>query len=94
MTPDKIYLVGFMASGKSTVARAMGHRLGWRSEDIDELIEADDSGVERSETILHTDVVERTPRVARGRIDAEDIDQIVLVSATRTRRIGDRVEHE
>ena len=41
MTPiDKIYLVGFMAAGKSTVARLLGQRLGWRAEDIDELIEA------------------------------------------------------
>ena len=41
MTPvDKIYLVGFMAAGKSTVARLIGQRLGWRAEDIDELIEA------------------------------------------------------
>ncbi len=41
MTPiDKIYLVGFMAAGKSTVARLLGSRLGWRAEDIDELIEA------------------------------------------------------
>src|SRR5829696_4910389 len=38
--PDKIYLVGFMAAGKSTVARALANRLGWRAEDIDELIEA------------------------------------------------------
>ena len=37
---DKIYLVGFMAAGKSTVARAVADRLGWRAEDIDELIEA------------------------------------------------------
>jgi shikimate kinase len=37
---DKIYLVGFMASGKTTVARALAARLGWRAEDIDELIEA------------------------------------------------------
>lgn len=37
---DKIYLVGFMASGKSTLARALGARLRWRAEDIDELIEA------------------------------------------------------
>jgi shikimate kinase len=37
---DKIYLVGFMAAGKSTVARALSSRLGWRAEDIDELIEA------------------------------------------------------
>ena len=38
--PDKIYLVGFMAAGKTTVARALAARLGWRAEDIDELIEA------------------------------------------------------
>jgi shikimate kinase len=37
---DKIYLVGFMAAGKTTVARLMAERLGWRAEDIDELIEA------------------------------------------------------
>jgi shikimate kinase len=40
VTPDKIYLVGFMAAGKTTVARAMAARLGWRAEDVDELIEA------------------------------------------------------
>jgi len=42
MTTDKIYLVGFMAAGKSTVARALGQRLHWRAEDIDELIERRD----------------------------------------------------
>jgi shikimate kinase len=36
---DKIYLVGFMGAGKSTVARALGRRLGWRVIDIDELVE-------------------------------------------------------
>lgn len=40
MTVDKIYLVGFMAAGKSTVARCLAARLGWRAEDIDELVEA------------------------------------------------------
>ena len=37
---DKIYLVGFMGAGKSTVARALAKRLDWRAEDIDERIEA------------------------------------------------------
>jgi shikimate kinase len=37
---DKIYLVGFMGAGKSSVARALGRRLGWRVEDLDERIEA------------------------------------------------------
>jgi shikimate kinase len=36
---DKIYLVGFMAAGKTTVARALSKRLDWRAVDIDELIE-------------------------------------------------------
>lgn len=40
MIADKIYLVGFMAAGKTTVARAVAARLGWRADDIDELIEA------------------------------------------------------
>ena len=40
MNRDKLYLVGFMGAGKTTVARALGRRLGWRVEDIDERIEA------------------------------------------------------
>lgn len=40
MKADKLYLVGFMGAGKSTVARALGRRTGWRLEDIDERIEA------------------------------------------------------
>jgi shikimate kinase len=36
---DKLYLVGFMGAGKTTVARVLGRRLGWRVADIDELIE-------------------------------------------------------
>lgn len=39
MKTDKIYLVGFMASGKTTVARALANRLGWQMADIDDLIE-------------------------------------------------------
>ena len=40
MRTDKIYLIGFMAAGKTTVARALAGRLRWRAEDVDELIEA------------------------------------------------------
>jgi shikimate kinase len=37
---DKLYLVGFMGAGKTTVAIAVGRRIGWRAEDIDSRIEA------------------------------------------------------
>jgi shikimate kinase len=37
---DKIYLVGFMTAGKSTVARALAARLSWRLFDLDGEIEA------------------------------------------------------
>ena len=40
MKADKLYLVGFMGAGKTTVARALGKRTGWRFEDIDQRIEA------------------------------------------------------
>jgi shikimate kinase len=37
---DKVYLVGFMAAGKSSLARELGRRLDWKVEDVDERIEA------------------------------------------------------
>jgi shikimate kinase len=37
---DKLYLVGFMGAGKTSVARALGRRVGWRVEDIDLRIES------------------------------------------------------
>ena len=39
MRADKIYLVGFMAAGKTSLARELGRRLGWKVEDVDERIE-------------------------------------------------------
>jgi len=39
-TDDRpIFLVGFMASGKSTVGRALAKSLGWRLLDTDDLVE-------------------------------------------------------
>jgi shikimate kinase len=39
MKTDKVYLIGFMGAGKTTTAKALGRRLGWKVEDVDELIE-------------------------------------------------------
>jgi shikimate kinase len=36
---EKIYLVGFMGAGKTTVARALAKRLGWEAVDVDETVE-------------------------------------------------------
>jgi len=35
----KVYLVGFMGAGKTSVGRALAKRLDWRFSDIDEVIE-------------------------------------------------------
>ncbi|MSO83409.1 MAG: shikimate kinase, partial [Acidobacteria bacterium] len=40
MRTDKLYIVGFMGAGKTTVAAALGRRIGWRTEDVDQRIEA------------------------------------------------------
>jgi shikimate kinase len=40
VTIDKIYLVGFMTAGKTTVARALASRLSWQCIDLDQEIEA------------------------------------------------------
>jgi len=37
---DKVFLVGFMGAGKSTVAKALGARIDWRVEDVDARVEA------------------------------------------------------
>ena len=39
MKTAKVYLVGFMGAGKTTVARALAKRLDWKMLDIDDLIE-------------------------------------------------------
>ncbi|MBZ5574477.1 MAG: shikimate kinase [Acidobacteriia bacterium] len=37
--PTLVFLVGFMGAGKTSVGRALGHRLGWSFEDLDDRIQ-------------------------------------------------------
>jgi len=37
---SSVFLVGFMGAGKSSVGRALGQRLNWVFEDLDDRIEA------------------------------------------------------
>jgi shikimate kinase len=39
---DKVYLVGFMTAGKTTVAKALARKLAWDALDLDEEIERDE----------------------------------------------------
>src|SRR5204863_10159393 len=39
MSVSRIYLVGFMGSGKTTVGRRLAKKLGWKFIDLDEEIE-------------------------------------------------------
>ncbi len=80
MRADKLYLVGFMGAGKTTVARLVGRRIGWRVEDIDERIESRERQTvasifaqkgepyfrEAERSILHELLPERNVIVATG----------------------------
>jgi shikimate kinase len=35
----RVFLIGFMGAGKTTVGRALAHRLGWTFRDLDQVIE-------------------------------------------------------
>jgi shikimate kinase len=92
---DKLYLVGFMGAGKTSVARALGRRIGWRVEDIDEQIESRERrtvaaifaqngeayfrAAERS--ILHEMLPERNVIVATGGGTFVDADNRIAMLA-------------
>ena len=73
MRSDKIYLVGFMGAGKSSVAAALGAKLGWRVEDIDDL-------VERREGMAVADIFSR-----RGEAYFRRIERTVLAAQVPVR---------
>lgn len=72
-----LYLVGFMASGKTTVGRGLADALGWNFADTDEDIEAQQSATiseifdQRGEEVFRTletqTILSRVRMVERGR---------------------------
>jgi len=65
-----IYVVGFMAAGKSTIGRLLAHRLGWSFFDTDDEIEA-------AEGMSITEIFTARGEKEFRRIEAAIIDQHV-----------------
>lgn len=63
-----IYLVGFMASGKSTIGRLLAHRMGWSFFDTDDEIEA-------AEKTTVAEIFDRRGEVEFRRIEMEILRQ-------------------
>ena len=75
MRADKIYLVGFMGAGKSTLAETLGAKLGWRVEDIDQL-------VERRERMSVTEIFSR-----HGEPHFRNVERALLAELLPTRHV-------
>jgi shikimate kinase len=71
-----IYLIGFMASGKSTIGRMLAEEIGWRFADLDDDIEAQQKksiteifvarGEEDFRRIEHEAIARRVQSIRRG----------------------------
>ena len=73
MKADKVYLVGFMGAGKTSVGRALARRLDWRFVDIDEQIEA-------REHLTVSDIFQR-----HGEPHFRDVERAVLADQVLVR---------
>jgi shikimate kinase len=71
-----VTLVGFMGAGKTTVGRALATRLGWRFQDLDDLIQAREGCTIEQ---IFRDQGERAFR---------DLERLALATATTTENSG------
>lgn len=77
--PDRIILIGFMGSGKTTAGRIIAGRLGWEFVDTDEIIEA---GSEVSVARIFQDLGERAFREREAEALASVARRTHIVIAT------------
>jgi shikimate kinase len=72
---ERIYLVGFMGSGKSSVGRALSKRLGWALIDLD-------AEIERSEKMTVQEIFAR-----HGEQHFRDLERVHLERASTRRNV-------
>jgi shikimate kinase len=68
----RVFLIGFMGAGKTTVGRALARRLGWSFRDLDEMIEKRQG---KSVAAIFTEVGEAGFRRAESDVLQELLDE-------------------
>ena len=69
MPAERVYLVGFMGAGKSTVGRALAAQLGWSFVDLD-------TEIERSQKMAVRDIFSKSGEVYFRRIEREHLKNL------------------
>jgi shikimate kinase len=75
--PPIVALTGFMAAGKSTVGRALGNLLRWRSCDLD-------YEIERRQKLRIREIFERHGEAAFRRLEAQALRSVLEATSTPT----------
>jgi len=66
MTVERVYLVGFMGAGKTSVGRALAAQLGWSFVDLD-------SEIERSQRMAIRDIFQKSGEANFRRLEGEHL---------------------
>ena len=69
MPAERVYLVGFMGAGKSTVGRALAAELGWSFVDLD-------TEIERSQNMPVRDIFSKSGETHFRRIEREQLKNL------------------
>jgi shikimate kinase len=69
MPAERVYLVGFMGAGKSTVGRALAAQLGWSFVDLD-------TEIERSQKMSVRDIFSKSGEVHFRQIEREQLKNL------------------